>query len=144
MSELTKEQCEEIRGRVEKAPPPPWEAVGQDLVRDGRYMDYVGSDDDGEPIGEVCGGPERLAEGEHSVIDFAAHARTDIPALLDTVASLRAKIAEAQEERVEAAKRLANQAARWLDDFIADSELIDAINGELDAALENLENNDGK
>lgn len=51
------------------------------------------------------------------------------------IARLTALLAEAREERVDAAKRLSVQAARWLDDFIADSELIDAINGELDAAL---------
>lgn len=68
----------------------------------------------------------------------------DFPALLAHMQAQQAMVAEAREERVEAAKRLSRQAARWLDDFIADSELIDAINGELDAALENLENNDGK
>lgn len=72
-------------------------------------------------------------------------------ALMERAEKLRAELQRkdaaltmAREERVEAAKRLSRQAARWLDDFIADSELIDAINGELDAALENLENNDGK
>ena len=54
------------------------------------------------------------------------------------IARLTALLAEAREERVEAAKRLSKQAARWLDDFIADSELIDAINGELAAALAKL------
>ena len=56
-----------------------------------------------------------------------------------------AALTKAREDRAEAAERLSKQAARWLDDFIADSELIGAINGELDAALENLRSdNDGK
>lgn len=72
----------------------------------------------------------------------AQNAVIDTFALMDKadaeIARLNALLAEAREERVEAAKRLSAQAARWRDDFIADSELIDAINGELDAALAKL------
>ena len=88
-----------------------------------------------------------LTEADAAALDkyWEELVKLDFPALLAHMQAQQAMVTEAREERVEAAKRLSKQAARWLDDFIADSELIDAINGELADALEKLRSdNDGK
>jgi hypothetical protein len=95
MSELTKEQCEEIRGREKLATAGPWE-----------WWRY-----EGDKFAKLTGGKKppkyvgpwttlaRIMDGDCLTAadkDFIACSRYDIPALLDTVASLRAKLEDAK------------------------------------------------
>ena len=141
MSELTKEQCEEIREREKLATAGPWRIGNGD---EGWFWGFLVADTVIDDCPDDKPSPAVLADFNRHVryeanSSFVAHAKTDIPNLLDTVASLRAKLENTQVEHVAALKRLASAYERWLDDFIADSELGTAIGRELDAVLAKLE-----
>ena len=78
---------------------------------------------------EARSGVKKSAEAYGALMEHAEKLRAELE-------RKDAALTKAREDRAEAAERLSKQAARWLDDFIADSELIDAINGELAAALQ--------
>jgi hypothetical protein len=91
---LTQEQLEAIRQRAEKATPGPWEIRWGEVVTkhpdhqnvsqwyDG-YSNAICSLNDGEYI---------INSNEDNDATFIAHARTDIPALLDHIAELEAEL----------------------------------------------------
>lgn len=76
---LTQEQLEAIRQRAENATPSPWQIA---TTTDGAYV----LDTDDMVIAATIERTEDAA--------FIAHARTDIPALLDHIAELEAEIEE--------------------------------------------------
>jgi hypothetical protein len=81
---LTQEQLEAIRQRAENATPGPWKWSGQTeggFIPQGAYL-----------------GDTLILLGDHyenykEDATFIAHARTDIPALLDHIAELEAELA---------------------------------------------------
>jgi hypothetical protein len=77
MPKLTQAQLESIRQRVENATPGPWQIA---TTTDGAYV----LDTDGMIIAATV---ERTEDAT-----FIAHARTDIPALLDHIAGLEAEL----------------------------------------------------
>lgn len=81
---------EEIRARCEKAAPGPWR-----VWEDGRTVWQVN-----EPRCTIARGADRPDA------KFIAHARQDIPALLDHIEALEVKLAEAERESEAAIKRL--------------------------------------
>jgi hypothetical protein len=101
---LTQKQLEAIRQRVEKATPGPW-----------KYSEGVGSypatilSEKGEV---VAAGDEYYGMTENDA-NFIAHARTDIPALLD-------HIAEVETERDEYLKRYV-----WLLEYVGKEKALE-------------------
>lgn len=84
---MTPTELKAIRERCEKATPGPWEAH----IQTGPYRtrNYAGKVKAPIPIGEHSSfrvHPNLLYEGD---VHFIAHARTDIPSLLDEVERLR-------------------------------------------------------
>lgn len=73
MTNLTRAEIEAIRGRCEKATKGPW--------RTGHSVDGVFTEADNERIANrfICDAPAYANE------EFIAHARTDVPALLEQV-----------------------------------------------------------
>jgi hypothetical protein len=83
---LTQEQLEAIRQRAENATPGPWEIA---TTTDGAYV----LDTDDMIIAATI---ERTEDAT-----FIAHARTDIPALLDHIAELEAELARLKDALIE-------------------------------------------
>jgi hypothetical protein len=91
---LTVEECEEIRKRADKATPGPWMAAsdGQQAWPTWDWPNHREVADRHEE--------KRVALCNRGASDtrFVAHARTDIPDLLDTVAALREQLADCQRQ----------------------------------------------
>jgi hypothetical protein len=83
---LTQEQLEAIRQRAENAAAGPW-----DIFEGG----YVVQGD-----GMILGNPVAKCENDEDAT-FIAHARTDIPALLDYIAELEAELARLKDTLIE-------------------------------------------
>jgi hypothetical protein len=89
---LTQEQLEDIRQRAENATPGPWKWVGQTeggFIPQGAYL-----------------GDTLILLGDHyenykEDATFIAHARTDIPLLLDHIAELEAEVKRLESELTE-------------------------------------------
>ena len=85
-------RLDEIRARVAKATPGPWESGRLLKDYDGDYMVWHGRDDEGQRqyVGSVGGliepvvpvGADILFEAERDNAEYIAHARADLPALL--------------------------------------------------------------
>jgi hypothetical protein len=82
---LTKEQLEAIRQRAENAAAGPW-----DIFEGG----YVVQGD-----GMILGNPVAKCKNDEDAT-FIAHARTDIPALLDHIAELEAELARLKDAMI--------------------------------------------
>jgi hypothetical protein len=93
---MTKDQLNQIRERCDKATPGPWR-VGNNTITDRHHGEESVVDDIRVIVRrEVYGGP---ADGQtYADIRFIAHTRQDVPALLDYVAELEAKIAGLESE----------------------------------------------
>jgi hypothetical protein len=93
---LTPEQRAEIRARAEAATPGPWLASH-------RCVDRTPDDDESCGLGlEIDGPPEAYLRGQFARsadAQFIAAARTDIPALLDTIEALEQRVAELEGRR---------------------------------------------
>jgi hypothetical protein len=81
---LTQEQLEAIRQRAENATPGPWK---EDDVTGALVSDI------GEDVAVFDAGPYIYAHDRTEAnMEFIAHARTDIPSLLDHIAELEAEL----------------------------------------------------
>ena len=99
MSELTKEQCEEIRGREKLATRGPWNCACNATFDQRWYgIGAPQADDGADDLGRVVCMTRARETGVNGLenAQFISRARQDIPALLDTVAALRAKLDEAK------------------------------------------------
>jgi hypothetical protein len=83
---LTQEQLEAIRQRAENATPGPWETCEISKLSHAKWFGVLGGDSDDSLI-DI--GVDTLNENDAT---FIAHARTDIPALLDHIAELEAEL----------------------------------------------------
>lgn len=113
---MTDIDLDEIRARAAAATPGPWYA---DKEIDGMYAGHKTVVRAGDPppwsgvgLRVVSVGQTRthLGPAEPNV-EFIAHARTDVPALLAHVAELEAERDEARRERDEMAQRIAAEEA---------------------------------
>ena len=94
---ITEEQLNEIETRVEAATPGPWMLIDRDI--DWWYVETPeGLLATCNPSGEAIIGIEDAA--------FVAHARTDIPRLIEEVRRLRTKVTALDEELSEASWRI--------------------------------------
>lgn len=96
---LTEERIAEIRGREKAATPGPWRAKCEILEADEcgnatAAMTYVSTNDKGICILYGRGHDDTNAQEDAA---FIAHAREDIPALLDEVERLRADLKKADD-----------------------------------------------
>jgi hypothetical protein len=86
---LTQEQLEAIRQRAEHATPGPWK---EDDVTGALVSDI------GEDVAVFDAGPYIYAHDRTEAnMEFIAHARTDIPALLEHIAELEAELARLKD-----------------------------------------------
>jgi hypothetical protein len=83
---LTQEQLEAIRQRAENATPGPWEWSGD------KFGDIVVYSPERRGFHNNGGEIAQLDFGSQSDATFIAHARTDIPALLEHIAELEAEL----------------------------------------------------
>jgi hypothetical protein len=84
---LAQEQLEAIRQRAENATPSPWKWSGD------KFGDIVVYSPERRGFHNNGGEIAELDFGSQSDAIFIAHARTDIPALLDHIAELEAELA---------------------------------------------------
>lgn len=89
---MTKQQLDEIKQRVEAATGGPWFPCGARYT----YISRELSDVEIEDVAEVCNHYRDETQIEKNKY-FIAHARTDIPALLEHIESLQGQLAEARE-----------------------------------------------
>lgn len=90
MAEWSEEREKEVRERIEKSTKGPWTSCGDDprcLIDAGVYANGIRIATEVSPIKALR--PERNAN-----MEFAAHARTDLPDALDEIARLRAELAD--------------------------------------------------
>lgn len=92
---MTQEQLNEIKARAEAATPGPWEVEKDSDVKDidfGPILDWPWRiwGPDQAPLIDFSGGCDVRSEDA----EFIAHARTDIPRLLEEITSLQAKNAK--------------------------------------------------
>jgi hypothetical protein len=87
---LTQEQLEAIRQRAEKATPGPWEFDG--VFYCGEFPYYIDL---------ITGAGDIGVRHNKDDATFIAHARTDIPALLDHIAELEAELACLKDALIE-------------------------------------------
>jgi hypothetical protein len=84
---LTLQQLDEIQARAQAATPGPWTTDGWEI--------YQGAEEDSPNlltwVGETCRADDY--DGSRRDAEFIAHARTDVPALLDELKQARAAIA---------------------------------------------------
>ena len=109
---MTDDELEAIRARAEAAAPGPWEAeIGAEIEVNAGSARTTWDGDIGRPatswrsvdrILEVADADEELDDDEYEIVsanaEFIAHARDDIPALLDEVFRLRALVGEPEWE----------------------------------------------
>ena len=109
---MTGDELEAIRARAEAAAPGPWEAeIGAEIEVNAGSARTTWDGDIGRPatswrsvdrILEVADADEELDDDEYEIVsanaEFIAHARDDIPALLDEVFRLRALVGEPEWE----------------------------------------------
>jgi hypothetical protein len=86
---MTPERMKEIRERIEKATPRPWSTFPEehDFLENGR-------DKDGQIFTQILMGEDQCVNAECSYswdAIFIAHARTDIPELLDEIERLKSE-----------------------------------------------------
>ncbi len=121
MTPLTPEAEQQIRERAEKATPGPWYAA--DGWRGGTFAKFLVQ----EP-GELNGDGRYVGLPEDT--EFIANARTDIPALLSTIDSLRAELAREREKVQEIRKEiLFVSETTWRFAIRNIREIIDRIDG---------------
>jgi hypothetical protein len=83
-----------IKRRTEAATPGPWQELATDWNDNGFMVSgYVARLRDDGRVDDITGDGLPLADAE-----FIAHARTDIPALVAEIESLRAKLAAAEQD----------------------------------------------
>jgi Ead/Ea22-like protein len=92
---LTQEQLEAIRQRAENATPGPWETCEISKLSHAKWFGVLGGESDDSLI-DI--GVDTLNEADAT---FIAHARTDIPALLDYIAELEAELARLKDALIE-------------------------------------------
>ena len=126
---LTDEEIEEIRGRAEAATEGPWKAcvpvkgrmvtqvIGRDVLGNSgvRVADYVIRPDDTR---------------------FIAHARTDIPRLLDEVERLRNRVAQMEFKSTTYTEEVEDELTRLTDQAQRDAGKIEMLAEEVERARE--------
>lgn len=116
---------DEIAARANAATPGPWKIEN----------DYCDCSEYGcsHPPFAVAFGPftsfENTTDRHHFDAEFAAHARTDVPTLLDEVRRLRARIAELERPAVEAKR---NEIRQSYADLVAAAEETKDFEGAFD------------
>jgi hypothetical protein len=91
MPKLTQEQLEAVRQRAENATPGPWETCEISKLSHAKWFGVLGGGSDDSLI-DI--GVDTLNEADAT---FIAHARTDIPALLEHIAELEAELARLKD-----------------------------------------------
>lgn len=81
-----------IRARAEKATPGPWNHGGSASDATNGYTDEWVWEGTGHPIGDPDAPDTRICSASAADASFIAHARTDIPALLEEVERLQDEI----------------------------------------------------
>lgn len=90
MSEpLSEERLSEIEERASRTPSPPWQHSCRSHGVVGPRQAHGITDQDGHPVALVSMHPSNT---EEEIVDFLAHARTDIPDLVAEVRRLRAEV----------------------------------------------------
>ena len=109
---MTPEQLAEIRARSEAATPGPWECI--ESFPPGEYALAARPPDEAFPLTLAVVGNDDAWEDAEANTQFVAHARTDIPALLDYIEELEAKLSLTYDEaeRVETALA-AIRSSKW-------------------------------
>jgi len=95
---LTQGQLEAIRQRAENATPGPWILSPEKCGPDGQGV-Y-----EAESFGHICEVGDPYPRGNNRPqenMEFIAHARTDIPLLLDHIAELEAELARLKDALIE-------------------------------------------
>lgn len=142
MEHLT-EREREMLARCEKATPGPWASMGKVTCGKGCinhcWHTFDVQADILPPMGES--GPVAIAaQKEFDNAAFIAHARTDIPELLQAVADLRQQVAQLTEERdvkEQSAIAAAECGKGWAAKFrAAEAKLAELAPPERDAAIE--------
>ena len=99
---MTPEQLAEIRARAEAATPGPWECI--ESFPPGEFALAARPPDEVGPLTIAIVGNDDAWEDAEANTQFAAHARTDIPALLDYIEELQK--AESYQFRSDIARAL--------------------------------------
>jgi hypothetical protein len=103
MSDDTRPDLDAIRARVDAATPGPWRTLGTGVAGGDHW--YVC--DDGQSLASIASNDGENEDQREPDAEFIAHAREDIPALLDALAAERGRADEARRllsTRVEASR----------------------------------------
>lgn len=108
---LTSEQLEEIRERESKATPGPWSTYHCTMIfgGDDRVCSIETEDGDWIAVSDCSASGDCLHDLNKEDSKFIAHARQDIPALLETIEKLKKQATETRKKTLEEAIKIVEE-----------------------------------